>query len=331
MSDERKQDHIKLAFKSVPSEQVDLLGSHYEPLFSAHPAIDESAKEFMGHEFKMPLWVSSMTGGTEKALTINKNLARACKEFGLGMGLGSCRPLLESSERFSDFNMRPLIGDAPLYTNFGIAQLEDLIDAGELNKISEITKSLEANGIIIHVNPLQEWAQPEGDVFRHPPIETISKVLDSINYPIIVKEVGQGFGPRSIEALMKMPLSAIEFGGFGGTNFTMLEHARLPSSISVNNGLKAKFGNIGHSPAQMINWVNNSLKSQDAQCSNFIISGGVKDPLTAHILMNSLEGNSIVGMASELLKYSMGSYEELQNYLEDVKDCFNLAQAYIRG
>jgi isopentenyl-diphosphate delta-isomerase len=331
MSDERKQDHIKLAFEAVPKEQIDLSNSYYEPLFSAHPSSNESSKEFLGQKFDIPLWVSSMTGGTEKALTINKNLARACKEFGLGMGLGSCRPLLESSERFDDFNMRPLIGDRPLYTNFGIAQLEDLIDSGDLNKISEITKSLEANGIIIHVNPLQEWAQPEGDVFRHPPIETISRVLDQAKYPIIVKEVGQGFGPRSIDALVKMPLRAIEFAGFGGTNFTMLEHARLPSSDSVNNGLKTKFGSIGHGPEQMIEWANKSLKSNDVKCNSFIISGGIKDPLTAHVLMNSLKGDSIVGMASELLKYSMGSYEELQNYMVDVKDCFNLAHAYIRG
>ena len=92
----------------------------------------------------MPLWVSSMTGGTEKAKTINTNLARACAEFKLGMGLGSCRPLLESNARLADFQMRKHIEDRPLFTNFGIAQLEELVANGSLGRLTEIQKSLEA-------------------------------------------------------------------------------------------------------------------------------------------------------------------------------------------
>lgn len=331
MSESRKSDHIKLAFESVPTSHTDLGNSYYEPLFSAHPKIDNCAKSFLNYQFAMPLWVSSMTGGTQKALTINQNLAKACGEFKIGMGLGSCRPLLESNERFSDFNMRKLMGDSPLFTNFGIAQIEDLIDANKLDKISEITKSLEANGLIIHVNPLQEWAQPEGDIFRYPPVETISRVLELIDMPVIVKEVGQGFGPKSLDALIKMPLSAIEFAAYGGTNFTILEHARLNSSNSVKTGHKAQFGNIGHTAQQMISWVNSSLLDKDAVCREFIISGGVKDPISAQTLMNELKANSVIGMASGLLKHATEDYDQLQTYLTELRDCFNLANAYIKG
>ena len=331
MSDKRKLDHINLAFKSVPKTQTDLFSSYYEPILSAHPEEDFCKTNFLKNSFGMPLWVSSMTGGTEKALIINQNLARACNQFQLGMGLGSCRPLLESSSRFDDFNMRPYIGDALLFTNFGIAQVEQLLDEGNLNKIFEITNLLKANGVVIHVNPLQEWAQEEGDKFKYPPIDTIKKVVEKSKFPIIVKEVGQGFGPLSIRELLKLPLAAIELAGYGGTNFTLLEQARLNGSNSVDSSSKSKFGNIGHSAAQMIDWINQCVKEGKTECSEIIISGGIKDAVTAQVLMNSLELNSVVGMASELLKYSMKDYSSLEKYLVGLKGDFNLSKAFIRG
>ncbi len=102
-----------------------------------------------------------MTGGTEMARHINRNLAEACAEFGLGMGLGSCRPLLEGNERFEDFDLRPIIGaDRPLYANLGVAQLEELFAAKEGQRIVDLVGSIQADGLIVHVNPLQEWFRP---------------------------------------------------------------------------------------------------------------------------------------------------------------------------
>ena len=99
----RKEDHIELAFRSqVEAMEIDRRFD-YEPLLAAHPLPGSlPAVSFAGKEMKAPLWVSSMTGGTEKAYTINQNLAQACAEFGLGMGLGSCRPLLYGQERLKD-------------------------------------------------------------------------------------------------------------------------------------------------------------------------------------------------------------------------------------
>ena len=106
---ERKQDHIQLAFQSqVESMAIDTRFS-YEPLLSAHPSQNLEPVSFLGRSLSAPIWVSSMTGGTEKAFIINSNLARACKTFGMGMGLGSCRVLLESDERLRDFDFRKMI------------------------------------------------------------------------------------------------------------------------------------------------------------------------------------------------------------------------------
>ena len=128
----RKRDHIELAFKSQISELDSRF--YYEPLFAAHP--EKGSLQpfiFLNKKFKTPMWVSSMTGGTELAQTINQNLARACKDFGFGMGLGSCRQLLYSDNYFKDFDIRKTLGDeSALFANLGIAQLEVLIERKEL-------------------------------------------------------------------------------------------------------------------------------------------------------------------------------------------------------
>ena len=343
MTSERKKAHIDLTFSSRPTNGIGhsyLKELNYEPLFGTHTD-DESIleTEFLGHKLKLPLWVSSMTGGTEMANKINSNLAQACGEFGLGMGLGSCRSLLGSDNRFSDFDVREKIAEYPLFTNFGIAQLEELINVGSLESVLGVNQSLKANGVIIHVNPLQEWAQPEGDKYQRPSIETIKTVLDELKCPIIVKEVGQGFGPESLRALCELPLAAIELSGFGGTNFTMIEQSRHGSESrhsGTSSGKKEalntyvnNFGNLGHTVEDMIGYIN-SFDPEVMQCKNFILSGGITDPLQAYVYLQKINYNAVVGMASQFLKYSMGDYEVLQNYLDDFKAQFLMAKSFLK-
>ncbi|MCB0685325.1 MAG: isopentenyl-diphosphate delta-isomerase, partial [Saprospiraceae bacterium] len=95
---QRKKDHINLAFDAkVGRDQVDDR-FYYEPMLHAHPHEEILDKSFLGKTLQTPIWISSMTGGTEKGQVINENLARACRDFGMGMGLGSCRSLLYSDE-----------------------------------------------------------------------------------------------------------------------------------------------------------------------------------------------------------------------------------------
>ena len=323
MTEERKKDHIELAFKSIPASESTLQTSYYEPLFSAHPNSSEKMPiNFLDNDFDYPLWVSSMTGGTQKASKINQNLALACEEFGLGMGLGSCRSLLDSNSRFDDFNIRSYMPSRPLYTNFGIAQLEELVEQNNLNKAFDITEKLNANGLIIHVNPLQEWMQPEGDRFKRAPLETIQEVLSKSHFPIIVKEVGQGFGPRSLQALLSLPLAAIELAGYGGTNFSILEEARMGSDLEIKKDVNHIFGSVGHSCLDMIKWINQADKFK---CQNIIISGGVKNVVMASELRAHLKLNSVIGLASALLKYAQDDYIVLQKYLNEYLMAFKMA------
>ena len=209
---DRKRDHIDLAFNSATSSIERDPRFNYEPLLATHPDDkDEIACFFVGKQLRFPIWVSSMTGGTGIAKNINRNLARACKDFGLGMGLGSCRKLLQSDEFLEDFAVRSYIGDQPLYANLGIAQIIELIQLKQEAKILEMIQKLEADGLIIHINPIQEWLQPEGDrITTMRPIDAIEHLLEKEDYKIIVKEVGQGMGPESLKVLLALPLTPPE-------------------------------------------------------------------------------------------------------------------------
>lgn len=303
---QRKGDHIELAQNArTPAASVDSR-FNYEPLFFVHPPLEERWKHvFLGKELDYPLWVSSMTGGAQHARVINENLAKLCGEFKLGMGLGSCRALLSDDSHLDQFQVRKFLGDQPLFANIGIAQLEELVLQCKTESLHEVVRKVEADGLMIHINPLQEWFQPEGDRFKVSPLQTLKRFLENVSYPIMVKEVGQGFGPRSLKALLELPLAGIEFGAYGGTNFTLLESLR-----AAPDETKRPMIHVGHTALEMVE-ILNALPTRNKE---FIISGGVKSMLDVFQLKTKLKANSIVGMASGFLEHSLNDYSELRSY-----------------
>lgn len=326
---DRKKDHIDLAFRSQIEKALMDDRFYYEAILNPHPKKELEPINFLGKELRTPIWVSSMTGGTKLAGKINANLAKACAEFGMGMGLGSCRSLLESDNHFSDFDVRSSMGsDLPLYANLGICQLEELIEKDEIYKIEKLIGQLKADGIIIHVNPMQEWLQPEGDTIKKPPIDSIKHLLKNANYPVIVKEVGQGFGPESLNQLLQLPLQAIEFAAFGGTNFAKIEMLR---NTNADIQLYEPLSKIGHSAEQMIDFANNiATGNKHLKCNELIISGGIQSFIDGYYLMQKSKMPAIYGQASELLKYAKESYADLQKYLRTQIEGLKIAEAYLK-
>jgi len=324
----RKKDHIELALKSQSNQTDNRF--YYEPILSGHPSATLQPIDFLGKQMLAPIWISSMTGGTEIAGTINKNLARACAEFGLGMGLGSTRKLLFSDEYFDDFNLRNIIGDAqPFYANLGIAQVEKLIEEKALDKIEALVTKLKADGIFLHINPFQEWLQPEGDIIKRPPLETIQQLLETASYKIIVKEVGQGMGYESLKALFQLPLAAIDFAAHGGTNFSKVELLRnTPEKKQVFDSLI----NIGHSAEEMMLMTNQILGElgNKALCKEVIISGGIQSFLDGYYLINKINTKAVYGQGSAFLKHARGSYEVLQQFVKSQIEGLRLANAFLK-
>lgn len=324
---DRKKDHIDLAIasKTTSLEKDDRF--YYEPLLTTHPPKNVSlASYFLGQEFQAPIWVSSMTGGTGVAKKINENLARACGDFGLGMGLGSCRKILFDDEFLGDFQVRKFIKDQPLYANLGIAQINALYEEGQLHVINDLLDKLEADGLIIHINPTQEWMQPEGDVIKGlTPLESVQEVLNVVNKKIIVKEVGQGMGPQSLLALMKLPIAAIEFAAFGGTNFAKLENLRDSRTDEID-----PICFVGHNISEMISYVDDiSQLGHDIHCKEFILSGGVKNYLDGYYYNEMMSAKSIYGQAAGFLKHAQKDYDSLAYYVDQQIKGYQYANRYL--
>ncbi len=325
---DRKYAHIQLANDAqIEKDNLNQLFD-YEPIFSAHPESIDLSKEFLGKRVSAPLWISSMTGGTGEARIINQNLAKVAAEFGLGMALGSCRPLLESDRDFEDFNLRPILGkDLPFWANLGIAQLEELIEANELNRVRELITKLDADGLIIHVNPLQEWFQPEGDTYKKPALETIETVVVA-QIPVVVKEVGQGMGPRSIKKLLELPLKGLELASFGGTNFSKLEKLRENSKYSSKlHDLMF----VGHTALEMVDQINllQSELGDNCLCRDIIISGGISDTLYGHWLSEKCALNNVVGRAKGYLDHAT-DLEELRAFVSGQIETLKMAKAFLK-
>lgn len=328
MSD-RKKDHLKLAFQS----RIEKAGADsrfdYEPMLSAHPNHPPEPFAFAGKTMRLPVWVSSMTGGTDLAGTINRNLAQACREFGMGMGLGSCRILLDDAAHLADFDVRHILGDEqPLYANLGICQLEKLMLDRQLHRVDELVAMLNADGIIIHVNPLQEAFQPEGDRLTLPPIELIERFLNETSLRVIVKEVGQGMGPESLARLMALPLEAVEFGALGGTNFSMLEMLRHDEAFA---SAMEPFANVGHTADEMLHATNAIVaENSGIRCHQLIISGGITSVLHGHHLVKQSRIPAVFGMGAMFLKHATTDYATLRRYVERLQYGWMLAEAFLR-
>lgn len=325
----RKKDHIDLAMQSRVTKSEADNRFFYEPILSAHPGQEVSLSTDIGNKtLQFPIWVSSMTGGTEKAAKINENLARVCGEFGLGMGLGSCRQLLYEDKRLFEFDLRKYMDDQPLYINLGVAQVEELLQRGQVAKAGELIEKLNADGLIIHVNPLQEWLQPEGDRYTQSALDTIIQMIDVADYPIIVKEVGQGFGYTSLRELLKLPLEALDLAGLGGTNFSMLELIR---SDKVMLDSYKNVCQIGHSCEEMIDIINGMIDTESdtfIQTKKIIISGGVTDFLDGYYLMGKCKLPSFYAQASAFLKYAM-DYDSLRQYTIHQIEGLKMANAFL--
>src|SRR5690606_36024819 len=182
---------------------------------------------------------------------------------------------------WKDFDVRDIIGnEVPLFANIGIAQLEKMLKDGSWERLEELVHLLRADGLIIHVNPLQEAFQPEGDIFEEAPINTLSRFVEKTRIPLIVKEVGQGMGPESLKALLQLPLEAIEFGALGGTNFTLLE-------LRIEEDFEAKrverIGDVVHMVSLLCVIINEMIESSVYICRRYIIySGAIIDVLEGY-------------------------------------------------
>ncbi len=346
----RKTDHLDLAAKSqVLGDLGDSeLPLYYEPLLGKFPAKNEYSfpsfpSPFFFEKLKAPLWISSMTGGTESAELINKRLALAAGKFGLGFGLGSCRSLIgkgKKNSNFNDFNVRSEIGESGvLFANLGIAQIAILLEEKREEEVLELMSLLGADGFFIHVNPLQEWIQPEGDHINRPIGESILEFSEFFKRHskklLFIKEVGQGFGPQSLKIALGAPcIDGVELAGRGGTNFSRLESLRLQSKAGTQSS-RRELEILGHSNVEMCGFIANIATESSAEVKNksIIFSGGIRSYLDGYALMKKAsqfwQGPLLYAKAYPFLEKAKEGQESLNNYIEEELRGLALAREFL--
>src|SRR5690625_3651456 len=241
----RKTEHIKLCL----TDQVEGVNktTGLEGISFIHNALPEInfseidlSTSFLNKEIKAPFLVSSMTGGSDLATTININLAEACERKGWVFALGSTRALLESDEHESSFLIREHAPSVPIIANIGAVQFNYGYGPEECKKIIERTK---ADSIVLHLNSLQEVVQDEGDLNFKDLLPKIEQVCKSVPVPVGVKEVGFGIDGTVAKKLYDVGISYIDVAGAGGTSWSQVE--KLRSEDPLRKAAADAFNNWG--------------------------------------------------------------------------------------
>ncbi len=234
---QRKADHIRICldedvqFKTTTGLEKYYFNHCCLPELD-YDAIDLSTS-FLGKKLATPLLISSMTGGTEQAQTINYRLAVAAQEYGLAMGVGSQRVAIEQPAAADTFAVRQVAPDILLLANLGAVQLNYGYGVEECLKAVDL---LQADALILHINPLQECIQPQGDRNFQGLLAKIEQVCKYLPVPVIAKEVGNGISVQMAERLIKAGISAIDVAGAGGTSWALVEGERAENALQKQLG-----------------------------------------------------------------------------------------------
>ncbi|MCP5100926.1 MAG: type 2 isopentenyl-diphosphate Delta-isomerase [Chloroflexi bacterium] len=227
----RKADHIRINLEEdVFFKKLTNSLEHYFFMHQALPElnlaeIDTTVKLF-GKTLKTPLLISSMTGGTEDARSINLTLAAAAQEAGIAMGLGSQRAAIEDESLADTYQVRHVAPDILLFANLGAVQLNYGYGITQCQRAIDMCK---ADALILHFNALQEAVQPEGDGNFYNLLPKIEEICKSIPVPVIAKEVGWGFSAYDAKRLAEVGVAAIDVAGAGGTSWSQVEMYRAPT------------------------------------------------------------------------------------------------------
>ena len=302
--DKRKSEHIRI---NLEEDVRSGMTTGLERYHFTHEALPEMALtdvdlglSLFGKHLRAPILISSMTGGTEEAGEINQRLAEAAQETGIAMGVGSQRAAIEDPKQTPTFETcRKAAPDAMLFANLGAVQLNYGYGIDECRRAVDM---IEADALILHLNPLQEAVQAGGDTNFAGLAKKIEQVCKKLEVPVIAKEVGWGISERTAKLLANCGVDAIDVAGAGGTSWSQVEMHRAPDEFTRD--LAATFVDWGISTTDSILNV-----KKVAPKMTIFASGGLKNGLD--IAKTIALGATLGGMAGPFLKAAMDSTDEI--------------------
>ncbi len=314
----RKADHIRINLEE--NVQFPRLSTGLERFRFVHEALPELdmtridlSVELFGHAVRAPLLISSMTGGTEAAERINRNLAIGAQARGIAMGVGSQRTGLEVGETAYSFRVRQEAPDILLFANLGAAQLNKGYTVDHCRRAVEM---IEADALILHLNPLQEAVQADGDWNWAGLLGKIGQVCASVGVPVVAKEVGWGINGRLARRLADVGVAAIDVAGSGGTSWTEVEYHRAPSERLRR--IARTFADWGIPTADSLIQVRQAAPELPA-----IASGGIRDGID--VAKCVALGAMLVGLASPFLRAATVSDEAVVDAIDLLADELRIA------
>ncbi len=292
----RKQQHVELTLSRNVGFKTKTTGfEQYEFVHNALPELNYSeistSTTFLGKTLSAPLLVSCMTGGYRDALSINRRLAEVCEELSIALGVGSQRQALESTQYHRTFSVvREVAPSTPVIGNIGAAELAAMTTADAAHRLVDL---IQADAFAVHLNPLQELLQPEGNTNFRGVLKGISLLVEHLPVPVIVKEIGAGISADVARRLLDAGVRYIDVAGAGGTSWAGVETLRRK-----DRAVASRFWNWGIPTAEALRSVA-QLKSV-ARPFTLISSGGISSGLD--VARSIALGADLVGAARPLLK-----------------------------
>ena len=225
----RKRQHVELTLSEDVRFRAKRSGlDRFDFVHNALPELDlaavDTTTEFLGRHLRLPIMISCMTGGYKDALKINRDLAEVCEEEMIAMGVGSQRQALENSAFHETFRVvREVAPSIPIIGNIGAAEVARMLDVAPLKRLAEMIR---ADAFAVHLNPLQEFLQPEGSPNFRGVLAGIQRLVNNLGIPIIVKEIGAGISGTVAKRLLDVGVRIIDVAGAGGTSWAGVESLR---------------------------------------------------------------------------------------------------------
>lgn len=312
----RKRRHIDVCLTDPVDYQTVTTGfERYQLPYNALTQTDlrsvDLGTEFMGSRLRAPVLIGAMTGGAALSGIINRNLAEAAQQLGVGMMLGSQRVMIDDAVAAASFDVRGVAPDVLVIGNIGLAQLQPSMVpalAGALDRVG-------ANGLAVHTNPLQEAMQHNGDTDFSGSITRLRQVVDSVGYPVMLKEVGHGIGAAAAAELTDCSVAAVDVAGAGGTSW-----ARIEQFVRYGEVRYPALAEWGIPTAQALTEVRQILPDVP-----LVASGGIRTGMDAAKALAM--GAQVVAIARPLLAPAVESaaavVDWLQRFIDELLVCLH--------
>jgi isopentenyl-diphosphate Delta-isomerase len=314
----RKEEHLQSCLsKDVGFKTVSSGFENYSFIHNALPEVSldeiDVSTVFLGKKLNMPFMISPMTGGTENAAVVNQRLAEAAQFCQIAMGVGSQRVAIEHARMEETFTVRNIAPDILLFANLGAVQLNYGFHLDDCRRAIEM---IGADGLMLHLNPMQEAFQPEGNHDFSDLLKKINSIAANLKRPLLIREVGFGISKDVACRLKNLKIAAIDVGGSGGTSWIEIERDRLSDESLIN--ISKDFLDWGIPTAESIKVV-----KKFCPIIPVIASGGIRSGLD--VAKSIALGADIAGIALPVLKIAQKSTQALIDYFHEIETGLKIA------